>query len=106
MPKLIFVEHDGTIVETEAPVGETVMRAARAAGVAGIVGECGGGMSCLTCHCYVARAAIDRIAPAGPVERELLGCVVTAQENSRLACQIVVSAALDGARFDLPAWQG
>lgn len=106
MPTLIFIEPDGVACTVSARVGETVMRAARAAGVTGIIGECGGSMNCLTCHCYVSSADWDRIAPAAAVEREMLDCVMEVRENSRLACQIVVTADLDGATFIVPAWQG
>lgn len=106
VPRLIFVEHDGTVLEIEARVGETVMRAARAAGVPGILGECGGSMSCLTCHCYVSYADVGRIPPPEAGESELLSCIVDARESSRLSCQILVTNDLEGATFSLPAWQG
>ncbi|MDO7833463.1 2Fe-2S iron-sulfur cluster-binding protein [Sphingobium sp. HBC34] len=106
MPRLVFVEHDGTVLEVDAREGESVMRAAQAAGVAGILGECGGCMSCLTCHCYVAPADMDKMPPPQAMERELLSAIVDVRENSRLSCQIVATADLEGARFDLPEWQG
>lgn len=106
MPELIFVEHDGAEVRAEARVGDTVMRAARAAGVTGIIGECGGCMNCLTCHCYVPADVARCIPPPAPGEAAMLEGVALARENSRLSCQIVVTEALDGARFWLPEWQG
>ncbi|SKB79250.1 ferredoxin, 2Fe-2S [Sphingopyxis flava] len=82
------------------------MLAARAADVPGIIGECGGSMNCLTCHCYVAPADIARIGPPTQIESDLLDGVIEARENSRLTCQIVVRADLDGVTFSVPQWQG
>ncbi|WP_079640156.1 2Fe-2S iron-sulfur cluster-binding protein [Sphingopyxis flava] len=106
MPELIFVEHDGTERRVQARVGDTVMRTAVAAGVAGIIGECGGCMNCLTCHCYIPAEVAERIPPASEDEAAMLDVVALAQANSRLCCQIVVTEALDGARFEIPEWQG
>lgn len=106
MPKLHFVGDDGTRREVEARNGETVMLAARAADVPGIIGECGGSMNCLTCHCYVAPADVARVGPPSKAERELLDELIEARKDSRLSCQIVVSADLDGVTFRVPQWQG
>ena len=106
MPRLIFVGHDGAEVIAEARVGDTVMRAALAAGVTGILGECGGFMNCLTCHCFVSAEVAQLVPPPTDREAAMLDGLALARENSRLSCQIVVTEALDGARFGLPGWQG
>lgn len=106
MPRLHFVGDDGTRLDVEARAGQTVMLAARAADVPGIIGECGGSMNCLTCHCYVAPADIARVGPPSEAERALLDELIEARQNSRLTCQIVVNAALDGVTFSVPQWQG
>jgi 2Fe-2S ferredoxin len=106
MPKLIFIDDLGERVEVDARVGDSVMRAAKLGDVAGIVGECGGSMTCLTCHCFVDSAHRDRIPEASTEERQMLECLLEQRENSRLSCQIVVTERLEGMRFDLPAWQG
>ncbi|HET9629547.1 MAG TPA: 2Fe-2S iron-sulfur cluster-binding protein [Novosphingobium sp.] len=106
MTTLVFVEADGRRVAVAARDGESVMLAARRAGVEGIVGECGGGMSCLTCHCFVAPDVAERIAPASEAETALLDCLIEQRKTSRLSCQIVVHPGLEGAVFELPQWQG
>lgn len=106
MVRLVFVNPDGTQVDVDARAGDSVMRAVRGAGVAGVPGECGGFMNCLTCHCYVAEKDIARIPPATPGESDMLDCLAERQDNSRLTCQIVVSDALEGAVFIVPSWQG
>lgn len=106
MPTLIFVEPDGSETTITARSGDTVMRAARAGGVDGIVGECGGCMNCLTCHVFVPEAVAAVIPGPEAVECAMIDALALGEENSRLSCQIVVTDALDGARFGLPEWQG
>ncbi|MGJ0239661.1 2Fe-2S iron-sulfur cluster-binding protein [Novosphingobium fluoreni] len=106
MPRLTFVEFDGQTREVDARLGETVMRSARNAGVEGIIAECGGSMTCLTCHCYVTLPESGSLPEPSANEQEMLDCVLEARENSRLSCQVVVTPELDGARFDIPQWQG
>lgn len=106
MTGIVFREADGREAFVEARDGETVMRAARSAGVEGILGECGGSMSCLTCHCYVASGDVARIPPPTDDEAELLACLMERRETSRLSCQIVVAPGMAGTVFTLPGWQG
>jgi 2Fe-2S ferredoxin len=107
MPQVTFVASDGQTTQVDAPLGENVMRAALYNGVEGIIGECGGGLSCATCHCYVDPEWTDRVGPPSSVaEEELLesaGAEVKA--SSRLSCQIEMSDALDGLVVHLPDTQ-
>lgn len=105
MPKIIFIDHNDaeTTVETEA--GETVMRAALDAGLPGIIGDCGGELSCATCHGYVDPAWVDRLPPPSADEQDLLECALNPRENSRLCCQLKMSEALDGLIVRLPESQ-
>ena len=56
MPKIIYIEHDGTRQTIEAEVGSSVMEAALRNGVTGIVAECGGSCTCATCLVHVDEA--------------------------------------------------
>ena len=52
--KVTFVQADGVEkVITDGAVGESLMELAKDNGVAGILGDCGGGCACATCHVYV-----------------------------------------------------
>src|SRR3546814_18188004 len=63
----------------------------------GIVGECGGGLACATCHCYVDEAWLDRVSPPSDAEKEMLeGVAGELQAGSRLSCQLTIGPALDG----------
>lgn len=105
MPRLIFVEPDGTQRSVEAVNGHSVMEAAVKNGVKGVLGECGGTCSCSTCHCYVAPEWMDRVPPKGSEEADLLDFAWEPRETSRLTCQIAVTDAIDGLVLQVPARQ-
>ena len=107
MPKVIYVAADGSSQTIDVPVGENVMRGALYNGVEGIVGECGGGLSCATCHCYVDDAWTAKVGgPSSQAEEELLGAAASeVRPTSRLSCQIEMSDALDGLIVHLPERQ-
>ena len=106
MPHVTLIDHAGAATVLDIPVGHTVMQAATAAGLRGIVGECGGSAMCATCHVYVDPAWADRLPAPLATELEMLEC--TASERtaaSRLSCQIKLSAALDGLLLRMPERQ-
>lgn len=96
MTKIRFVEHDGTEHTVEAKDGESLMRAAIDNGVPGIQAECGGNLSCSTCHGYVEQAFFDMLPPPGDDEIILLEGTLDPQPTSRLTCQVIVKPELDG----------
>jgi 2Fe-2S ferredoxin len=101
-----YVAHDGTRLEVDVPEGETVMRGAVDNMVDGIAAECGGGLACATCHCYVDDAWIDRVGAAEGPEAEMLEFAASERRaGSRLSCQITMSDALDGLVVHLPEAQ-
>lgn len=66
-------------------------------GVPGIVAECGGGLSCATCHVYVSPKFLDMTGTAEDFEDEMLDDTISErQSNSRLSCQIRMTDELDG----------
>ena len=86
--------------------GDSVMQTATGAGVPGIVAECGGSAMCATCHVYVDEAWADRLPPPLATELEMLECTAAERlPNSRLSCQIKLSAALDGLVVRIPERQ-
>jgi 2Fe-2S ferredoxin len=83
-----------------------VMRSAVDLGVNGIIGECGGAAMCGTCHVLVDEQWLDRLPPMSQNEDELLDCTATPREwGSRLACQLRMTAELDGLALQLPERQ-
>lgn len=106
MPKVTFVTHDGAITTVEEPDGVSVMQAAQNAGIGGIVAECGGSMMCATCHVYVAEPWTAKLPEMTATESEMLTMTIGERRAaSRLSCQIVLSAALDGITVTLPERQ-
>lgn len=106
MPKITFVEADGTRREIDASTGDSVMRNAVNNGIAGIVAMCGGACACATCHVFVDPAWIARIGPADDGEDAMLFFATGRRDNSRLSCQIEVTDALDGLVLYVPEEQG
>lgn len=106
MPTLHFTQPDGSTRSVEAREGASVMETAIHANVRGIEAQCGGSCACATCHVIVAPEFIDRLPPPDDMENELLDAVAAGREaGSRLSCQIVVSAALDGLAVRVPPVQ-
>lgn len=107
MIDLVFLTADGRRIEARARPGMTLMEAARAASVPGILAECGGACSCSTCHVYIAPEFLDRLPPPGEMEADLLDFAWEPDPaRSRLSCQIVLSPAHDGLTATVPARQG
>jgi 2Fe-2S ferredoxin len=106
MPRIVFIEPDGVRREVEAQVGVTVMETARRVGVRGILAQCGGACACATCHVYVAPAWMAKLPPREDMEEGMLESAWEPRPNSRLSCQIHVTAALDGLELTVPERQG
>lgn len=107
MPSITYIEHNGASHTIDVPVGEHVMHGAVYNGIEGIVGECGGGLACATCHCYVDEAWTDKVGgPASQDETDMLeSTAAEVRPTSRLSCQIVVTPELDGLVVHLPETQ-
>lgn len=97
-----FFTHDGNEYEANVNAGDSVMTAAVDNGVDAIIAECGGACSCATCHCYIDEAWVDKVPAPESIESEMLDCVIEPKENSRLACQVIMTDDLDGLVVHLP----
>jgi 2Fe-2S ferredoxin len=106
MPKIVFTEPDGARREITAPAGITLMEAARQNGVRGIVAQCGGACACATCHVYIDPAWLAKLEPIEDMEEGMLETAWEPRDNSRLSCQVHVTAKLDGLMVTVPQRQG
>jgi ferredoxin, 2Fe-2S len=106
MPKITFIEHDGTVHTVEADIGSTVMETALRNDVTSIVAECGGSCTCATCLVHVDEAWSAIVGPPSTEEEEMLDSAFEVKPTSRLSCQIKVTQALDGLIVHTPAYQG
>lgn len=98
MPKLTIVTRDGAEQTVEGKVGWSVMENIRDNGVDELLALCGGCCSCATCHVHVDADWIDRVGGAGGDEDDLLDTSDHRDGTSRLSCQILFTAELDGLR--------
>ena len=105
MPKIIYVQPDGTPHEVQAQSGGSVMEAAVDNDVPGIVAECGGGCSCATCHVMVEPGWFEKVGAPDDIEADMLEFVTARSETSRLSCQIEVTEELDGLTVNVPESQ-
>lgn len=107
MPSVTYIEHNGAEHTVDVPTGEHVMHGAVYNGIEGIVGECGGGLACATCHCYIDQAWADKVGgPASQDERDMLeSTAAEVKPTSRLSCQVTVTPELDGLVVHLPEHQ-
>ena len=53
MPKITYIEHNGTPHQVEVSNGLSVMEGAVQNNILGIDADCGGSCACATCHVYV-----------------------------------------------------
>ena len=105
MPKIVFIEPDGGRREVDAPLGITLMEAARQHGVRGVVAQCGGACACATCHVYIEPAWLARLEPREEMEEGMLETAWEPRDNSRLSCQIHITADLNGLEVTVPQRQ-
>lgn len=105
MAKVTYIEHDGTEHAVDVPDGLSVMEGAVRYTIPGIDGDCGGACACATCHVYVGEGWFEKLTPMNELERDMLDFAFDVRENSRLACQIRVTPALDGLVVRTPARQ-
>jgi 2Fe-2S ferredoxin len=105
MPKITFIEPGGGRREIDAPLGLTLMEAARQHGVQGIVAQCGGACACATCHVYVDPAWLARLGPREEMEEGMLETAWEPRANSRLSCQVHIMSDMDGLQVTVPQRQ-
>ena len=102
MTRVRFVSADGDSVrEVDAPAGERLLDVAQAAGQP-LEGTCEGQMACSTCHVIVAAADFAKLPPASEEEEDLLDLARHVTRTSRLACQILLSEALENLTVRMP----
>ncbi len=95
MPKMTFIERDGTRREVDAPLGLSVLEVAHKHGV-DIEGACEGSLACSTCHVIVDPAWFAKLVSPTEDEEDMLDLAFGLEKTSRLGCQLVITEALDG----------
>ncbi|MEQ8966394.1 MAG: ferredoxin family 2Fe-2S iron-sulfur cluster binding protein [Azospirillaceae bacterium] len=101
MPKVTFIDPDGTRHEIEARAGMTLLEIAHQNDI-DIEGACEGSLACSTCHVVVDPSWYDKLPEIEDDEEDMLDLAFGLQKTSRLGCQIVLTEELDGLTVRLP----
>jgi 2Fe-2S ferredoxin len=102
MPKMTFIERDGTRREVDAPIGLSVLEIAHKHGI-DLEGACEGSLACSTCHIVVDHEWYELLKEASEDEEDMLDLAFGLQQTSRLGCQIIMTEELDGLTVALPS---
>jgi 2Fe-2S ferredoxin len=102
MPRMVFIERDGTRREVDAPLGLSVLEVAHRNDI-DIEGACEGSLACSTCHVIVDPDWYDLLREASEDEEDMLDLAFNLSNTSRLGCQIIITEELDGLTVRLPA---
>ncbi|GAB4033024.1 2Fe-2S iron-sulfur cluster-binding protein [Spirosoma gilvum] len=99
MIQFTIEDRDGTRQTLEIPEGInlSLMEVLKASDY-NILATCGGMALCATCHVQVLEG-LDALPSAQDAELDMLDTLPNAEPDSRLACQIRVNEALEGAIF-------
>jgi ferredoxin, 2Fe-2S len=96
MPTIQVINRDGSARSVEAQTGLSLMEVIRDAGFDELLALCGGCNSCATCHVHIDDASLTMLTPMSEDENDLLDSSEHRGPNSRLSCQVPVTAELSG----------
>jgi len=102
MPKMTFIQRDGSRREVDAPVGLSVLEIAHRNDI-DIEGACEGSLACSTCHVIVDPEWYELLKDATEDEEDMLDLAFGLTQTSRLGCQIIMTEELDGLTVRLPS---
>ncbi|TDU31225.1 2Fe-2S ferredoxin [Panacagrimonas perspica] len=105
MIKISVCRRGGEPLSLTAKEGENFMHLLRDS-EAGVEAICGGACSCATCHVYVGQQWLEKLPPQCDQERDMLGDMLFSRPDSRLACQIHLTADLDGIAVEVAPPEG
>ena len=102
MIRIRFISADGareTVVE--AAPGSRLLDIAQALGQP-LEGTCEGAMACSTCHVHIVGGDIDKLPPPSEEEEDMLDFAAGANRQSRLACQVKLTADITSLDVKIP----
>ncbi|GAY22182.1 ferredoxin, 2Fe-2S [Sphingobium fuliginis] len=105
MPRITFISHEGEATTIDAESGVSLMEDAMRAGIAGIDADCGGACACGTCRVVIDAAWCDLVGGPSDMEGMMLEMSPASRDGARLACQVMVTDALDGLVVTIPEEQ-
>ena len=105
MPKITFIDFEGTERSVDGNVGDSLMEAANSNDIPGIDADCGGACACATCHVYISEDWMSIVGTPDDLEAELLDVAEEVKDNSRLSCQVKMTEEMDGLIVTTPESQ-
>jgi 2Fe-2S ferredoxin len=102
MPKMTFIDPNGTRHEVNAPEGLSILEIAHRHKI-NLEGACEGSLACSTCHVIVAPEWYGKLPAATDDEEDMLDLAFGLTQTSRLGCQLVMTKELDGLVVTLPS---
>ena len=100
-----FVLHTGEELICDGLVGDSLLDVALDNNVPGIIGQCGGGATCCTCHVWIDDPPMEALTPPHRDELDMLPYAWGRSETSRLSCQVRIESELESIRVRVPAMQ-
>ena len=97
---MICIDTEGKEHKLLATEEWTVMEIIREGGIP-ILAQCGGSCACATCHVYVDADWQAKLPEPNEEEVGMLDGAFDVKENSRLACQLIFTEALNGLKVSL-----
>ena len=101
MPKITFIQKDGSEKVVEAKNGLSILEIAHQNDV-DIEGACEGSLACSTCHIIVHEDWYGKLTPPSEDEEDMLDLAFGLTKTSRLGCQVIIKDELDGLIVSLP----
>lgn len=105
MSQVKYIDFAGQEYVVDVENGMNLMQAAIDNDVPGILGDCGGGCACATCHVFVDDDWAEAAGEASELELDMLDGLLETKPTSRLSCQIKMSDELDGIVLHMPESQ-
>ena len=106
MPKVTYIEHNGTQDEVSVESGLSIMEGAVQNDIPGIDADCGGACALATGHVYVDEEWLEKLQEQSDSEKDMLDFAFETKKNSRLSCQLMLEEKHDGIVVNLPEKQG
>lgn len=102
MTRIRFISADGSqeaLVESKP--GDRLLDVAQAHGMP-LEGTCEGAMACSTCHVYLVGGDVEKLPLPAEEEEDMLDFAAGANRQSRLACQIKLTADIASLDVKIP----
>ncbi len=102
MIRIRFISADGSKEAiVEAAPGSRLLDIAQAHGMP-LEGTCEGAMACSTCHVHLVGGDVDKLPPPSEEEEDMLDFAAGANRQSRLACQVKLTADIHSLEVKMP----